>query len=196
MEEDIFTRLEKHNIFNADPGTTIKISHLKDDTQEELNKIFDQYSSAFARDAFDCGEYTGLLVHLDVLEGKSAYQKERNMKSSDKLLIKPIIEQSLAAGIFEQNSGNYMANLNCVSKPSSELHEFITSNKLRICIDLRSLNETPKVRMPRTDLLKERAYGSYLSSFDLTMFFYGIKLAPERKNIPIYCGATPAYLWA
>ena len=118
------------------------------------------------------------------------------MKSSDIQLIKPIIEQSLAAGIFEPNSigtGSYIANLNCVSKPSPELQEFskadkhinkslgITSNKSKICIDLRSLNdilgETPKVRMPRTDLLKKPAYSSYLSSFDLTMFFYGIKLA-------------------
>ena len=49
------------------------------------------------------------------------------MKSSDIQLIKPIIEQSLAAGIFEPNSigtGSYIANLNCVSKPSPELQEF------------------------------------------------------------------------
>ena len=117
VEEEIFTRLEKHNIFNADPGTTIKISHLKDDTQDALNKIFNKYSSAFATDAFDCGEYKGLVVHLDVLEGKSAYQRERNMKSSDKIMIQPIIDQSVAAGIFEPNSigtENYIANLNCV----------------------------------------------------------------------------------
>ena len=79
-------------------------------------------------------------------------------------------------------TGKYIANLNCVSKPSPELQEYskadkqinkslgIMSNKSRICIDLRCLNdildETPKVRMPRTDLLKERAYSSYLSSFD------------------------------
>ena len=51
------------------PGNTIKISHLQDDTQEELTKIFDQYSTAFARDAFDCGKSIGLVVHLDVQEG-------------------------------------------------------------------------------------------------------------------------------
>ena len=125
------------------------------------------------------------------------------MKTSDVQLIKPIMEKSLAAGIFEPNTmgtNNIIANLNCVSKPSPELQEFskadkhinksqgITSNKSRICINLRSLNyilgETPKVRMPRTDQLK--GYNSHLSSFDSTQFFYGIKLAQESKNIAIF----------
>ena len=187
MEGQIFTRLEKSNIFLEDPGNSIKIDHLKEDTKEELTKIFDQYSKAFAVDSFDCGNYVGLIIHLDVLENKTAYQREQNMKSADVQMIKPIMEKSLAAGIFEPNSigtNNCIANLNCVSKPSPEIQEFskadkeinkslgIKSNKSRICIDLRSLNailgETPKVRMPRTDFLKNN---SFLSSFDLTQFF-------------------------
>ena len=53
---------------------------------------------------------------------------------------------------------------------------------------MRSLNdilgEVPIVKLPRTDQLKGCAYKSYLSSFDLTQFFYGIKIAQESKQ---YC---------
>ena len=131
---------------------------------------------------------------------------------SDKIMIQDIIDKSVAAGIFEPNSvgtENYICNLNCVSKPDSSLVEFskadkhvnqslgLTSNKSRNWVDLRSLNDilgpTPKVRMPRTNLLKERAYGSYLSSFDMTMFFYGIKLAQESKKFTNFWYAGRSY---
>ena len=62
----------------------------------------------------------------------------------------------------------------------------LRSNRNRICVDLRGLNDilgpTPKVKMPRTSLLKENAYGSHLTSFDMTMFYYGIKLAQDSKK--------------
>ena len=36
--------------------------------------------------------------------------------------------------------------------------------------------------MPRTSLLKEKAYGGHLTSFDMTMFYYGIKLSQDSKK--------------
>ena len=87
MEEDIFNRLEKNNICNPDPGQTIKISHLGEDTQIELKKIFKKYEGAFATSPYNCGEYQGLVVSLDVMEGKTAYQKERVMRQTDKVMV-------------------------------------------------------------------------------------------------------------
>ena len=97
-------------------------------------------------------------------------------------------------------TNRFCANLNCVAKPSIDHLEYtkadkminrslgIIGNRNRICIDMRSLNdilgEVPIVKLPKTDQLKGCAYKSYLSSFDLTQFFYGIKLAQESKQ---YC---------
>ena len=100
LEGQIFTRLEKNNIFLEHPGDSIKIDHLEDDTKKELVKIFDLHSKAFAVDSYDCGSYVGLVVHLDVLENKSAFQRERNMKTSDVQLIKPIMEKIYSCGDF------------------------------------------------------------------------------------------------
>ena len=43
VEQDIFNRLEKNSICNPHPGQEIKISHLGEDTQAELKKIFTKY---------------------------------------------------------------------------------------------------------------------------------------------------------
>ena len=141
---------EKNSICNGDPGQEIKISHLSESTQEELKKIFTKYEGAFAKTPYDCGEYNGLVVSLDVLEGKTAYQKERVMRDSDKSMVKKIIDDSVQAGIFELSSvgtERYICNLNCVAKPDSQLREFskadkavnqskgLRSNLNRICVD-------------------------------------------------------------
>ena len=62
----------------------------------------------------------------------------------------------------------------------------LISNKSRICIDLRRSNSVlepvPVVNLPKVSVFKERAFDSYLSSFDLTMFFYAIKLSQASKG--------------
>ena len=93
---------------------------------------------------------------LDVMEGKSAFQKERVMKETDKLMVQEIIDKSVEAGIFEANlvgTERWICNLNCVAKPDNTLMEFskadkhvnqslgLRSNKNRICVDLRCLND-------------------------------------------------------
>ena len=42
----------------------------------------------------------GSLIELDIVPGKSAWQKERLMKTSDVEKIRPIIEALVRAGIF------------------------------------------------------------------------------------------------
>ena len=71
VKQDIFDRLEKNSICNGDPGQEIKISHLSESSQEELKKIFTKYEGAFAKTAYDCGEYNGLVVSLDVLGSRA-----------------------------------------------------------------------------------------------------------------------------
>ena len=100
VEQDIFNRLEKNSICNPHPGQEIKISHLGEDTQAELKKIFTKYEGAFATTPYDCGEYHGLVVSLDVVEGKTAYQKERVMRDKDKIMVQQIIDNSVQAEIF------------------------------------------------------------------------------------------------
>ena len=65
LEEQIYTRLDKQNIFLEHPGDTINIDHLEQDTQDQLSKIFNNYENSFAKDNFDCGSYVGVVVHLN-----------------------------------------------------------------------------------------------------------------------------------
>ena len=90
------------------------------------------------------------------------------------------------------------ANLNCVAKPDPNLHKFgkadkevnrskgLISNKSRICVDMQMLNNVlgavPVVSLPKTSVFKERAIDSHLSTFDLTQFFYAIKLSQSSKG--------------
>ena len=100
VEKDIFDRLERNSICHEDPGQEIKISHLSENSQNELKRIFAKYKTAFADNPYDCGEYSGLVVSLDVIENKTAYQKERVMRDVDKDMVKDIINNSVQAGIF------------------------------------------------------------------------------------------------
>ena len=89
------------------------------------------------------------------------------MKTADVEMIVPVMEKSIAAGIFEKNNvgtNRFCANLNCVAKPSIDNLEYtkadkminrslgIIGNRNRICIDMRSLNnilgEVPIVTLP------------------------------------------------
>ena len=127
------------------------------------------------------------------------------MKESDKDMVSDIIENSVEAGIFElssSNTENFCANLNCVAKPDPTLYEFgkadkeinkslgLISNKSRICVDMRQLNDVlgavPVVSLPKTSVLKERAFDSHLSSFNLTQFFYAISSPSLPKASQIF----------
>ena len=55
LEDQMYTRLDKQNIFLDHPGDTITIDHLQQETQDQLSKIFTNYTKAFAVDNYDCG---------------------------------------------------------------------------------------------------------------------------------------------
>ena len=76
LEDQIYTRLDKQNIFLEHPGDTINIDHLEQDTKNQLSKIFTNYENAFAKDNYDCGSYVGVVVHFNIQENKTAFQRK------------------------------------------------------------------------------------------------------------------------
>ena len=76
LEEQIYNRLDKQNIFLEHPGDSINIDHLDQETKDQLTKIVTNYDNSFAKDNYDCGSYIGVVVHLDVQDNKTAFQRE------------------------------------------------------------------------------------------------------------------------
>ena len=105
------------------------MSHLPQVIQKDLQELINNYEDAFSEHKFDIGLFNGFPggISLDVIEGASAFQKERPIKGIDRQAINETVLGLIKAGVFSkatEGHKTFCCNLNCVAKPSSTDHDF------------------------------------------------------------------------
>ena len=117
----ISDRLDKEAIELVKPGENLDLSHLNAETKQQVEKVVNKYNEVFSTGTADTGKFAYFDIEFEIKHESKFVQPRRVFKKETIELIRPKIEEHLAAGIFEPattNTDRYMSNLNAVSKPT------------------------------------------------------------------------------
>ena len=168
--------------------------------QKQLKKLFKRYSRVFTTNKFAAGKYEGFKVPIHTIPGKIVRERPRNMdiekiRHGEKLL-QGLIKEGIVseAPIDCEWSSNLLIQPKVKIKHNSKADKYNrkisqakepTSNRFRLLIDLRKLNEitkpVPRAKFENNVNTNSRLGGKFCAQFDVSNSFFSLQLQEKDR---------------
>ena len=166
--------------------TNLKIDNPDISPQEidTLRSLLEEFDDIFANHSHDIGKAKGIKVNIPLKENKIISRPMYKIPLSAQPEVQQQIQQMLKYDIIEK-AGNSPWQFSLVTANKKD-------GKLRLCVDLRPLNEIVQFfSFPLSDLDKTLASLSkakYMSSFDLNQAYWHLEVEEkDREKLTFVC---------
>uniref|UniRef100_A0A3B1J1Z4 Gypsy retrotransposon integrase-like protein 1 n=1 Tax=Astyanax mexicanus TaxID=7994 RepID=A0A3B1J1Z4_ASTMX len=171
--EEVKMVLEKLGLQELD----LDACEVSDVWRDRLLQIIERYESIFSRGKMDCGEATGFVHKIHLIDDKPFRLPYRRVPPSQYEKLRTALNEMEEKGIIRKSHSEYASPLVLVWKKNGDL---------RICTDFRWLNaKTVKDAHPlphQADALAALGGNVFFSTMDLTSGFYNVPLHEQHKK--------------
>ncbi len=174
-----------------------KIEHLDGDKKKILENLISEYSSVFAKDAFDVGSVKDHEARIILFEDRLVTKKPYRCSFQDQAEIERQVAALLEKGLVQESLSPYASPVTMQFKKSGESGQ---KEKTRMCIDYKDLNRLilPDPQpMPLIDEIVARTAGcSWFSGLDINSAFWSIPIRQEDRHKTGFVTQHGNYEWS
>ncbi len=174
-----------------------KIDHLDDDKKKILENLIDEFSTVFAKDAYDVGTVKDHEARIVLYEDRIVTKKPYRCSFEDQAEIECQVAALLKIGLVQESLSPYASPVTMQYKKTGELG---LNEKTRMCIDYKELNKLilPDPQpMPLIDETVIRTAGcSWFSALDINSAFWSIPVRKEDRYKTGFVTRQGNYEWS